>query len=142
LESGLIPDIDAQSVTICLSNGFLATGKAQPVVLCRGRSLRKPNTLCVSNPGRRRLTGRSGDSGADCAQTLRLAFGRRDEFESVGARVDVRDRLFNFWHVTRHAFAPRTTRRMMGVRFDGGVHGDRFVCWGISGHYGISNASD
>ena len=50
----------------------------------------------------------------------RIAFRRRNELKGMSTYINVRDCLFDLWHMTRHAFATRAARRMMGVRLEGG----------------------
>ena len=48
----------------------------------------------------------------------RIAFRRRDESKGMSAHVNVRDGLFDFWHVAGDALASRAPWRVMGVRFE------------------------
>ena len=43
---------------------------------------------------------------------------RRNELEGVAPHIDIRDRLFNLWHVTRDAFATGTLGAVMRVSLD------------------------
>jgi hypothetical protein len=52
---------------------------------------------------------------------------------SVGAHVDVRDRLFDFWHVAGDALASSAPRRVVSVRFDGRRVGTVFSVGPVTG---------
>src|SRR3954453_5575937 len=49
----------------------------------------------------------------------RLRRGGRNEFERVAANVDVRNRLFDFWHMATNALVASRSGRVMSMLFDG-----------------------
>src|SRR3954469_9840517 len=49
----------------------------------------------------------------------RLRRGGRNEFERVAANVDVRNRLFDFWHMATNALVAGRSGRVMSMLFDG-----------------------
>ena len=57
-------------------------------------------------------------AGARIRDLILIGHFRRDERKGVAAHIDIRDRLLDFRHVTRHAIASRTSRAMMRVRLN------------------------